>query len=73
MKSNSASKIQGHISEESQCALQICASNSLHAPFLVPKYLYIQNSESEIIFMQCGTYSAKHLCACLNRGGLTGV
>lgn len=47
MKSNSAAKIQDHISRGPQRALQICVSNSLHAAFLVPKYLYIQNSESE--------------------------
>lgn len=51
MNLNSAAKLQGHISQGPQCALQICASNSLHAPLLVPKYLYAQNSESKMSFL----------------------
>lgn len=74
MKSNSAAKIQGHISQGPQCALQICATNSLHAPFLVPKNLYIQNSESEMSFLcSVAPIQQKHICACLNLSGLIGV
>lgn len=51
MKPKSAAKIQGRISQGPWCTLQICASNSLHAPFLMPKYVYIQNSEEEISFL----------------------